>query len=64
MAREVTLFPEPDSPTTARVSPLSMWKETPSTAFTTPSSVKKWTLRSFTSKSRFWSMPAPCLSWA
>ncbi|GAA5502917.1 hypothetical protein Dxin01_02664 [Deinococcus xinjiangensis] len=37
----VTLLPEPDSPTTASVSPLLMWKVTPSTLFTTPSSVLK-----------------------
>jgi hypothetical protein len=39
--REVTLFPHPDSPTKPRISPRRTWKLTPSTAFTTPSSVKK-----------------------
>jgi hypothetical protein len=37
----VTVFPHPDSPTMPSVSPLSMWRSTPSTARTTPSSVKK-----------------------
>src|SRR5918911_5260014 len=46
---QVTLLPDPDSPTTPSVSPGEMASETPSTAFTTPSSVGKWTLRSFTS---------------
>src|SRR5919109_3025689 len=49
--RNVTLFPEPDSPTTPRVCPRSMVKFTPSTAFTSPSSVGKWTRRSLTSRS-------------
>ena len=35
-----TLFPEPDSPTTAMVCPRSTVKETPFTARTTPSSRK------------------------
>src|SRR5215475_14456595 len=48
----VTLLPQPDSPTTPSVSPLSMWKSTPSTARTTPSSVKKWVLSPRTSSSR------------
>ena len=42
---EVTLLPQPDSPTTASVSPGDTEKETPSTARTTPSRVKKWVLR-------------------
>ena len=37
----ITDFPEPDSPTTASVSPRVIWKLTPSTAFTTPASVSK-----------------------
>jgi hypothetical protein len=37
--RLVTDLPEPDSPTTASVSPASSVKETSSTAFTTPASV-------------------------
>src|SRR5207253_949017 len=48
-ASEVTDLPEPDSPTTTKVSPRSMWKETPATAGTTPSSVAKSTCRSRTS---------------
>src|SRR5262249_8788780 len=43
---EVTLFPLPDSPTTASVSPSRTSNETPSTARTTPSSVKKCVRRS------------------
>jgi hypothetical protein len=39
--RLVTDLPEPDSPTTPSVSPLSRWKLTPSTALTVPSSVSK-----------------------
>jgi len=35
----VTLLPQPDSPTTASVSPGAMEKDTPSTARTTPSRV-------------------------
>jgi hypothetical protein len=46
-----TLLPEPDSPTMPSAWPLSTVYETPSTAFTTPSSVGKWTLRSSTSSS-------------
>ena len=34
--KEVTDFPEPDSPTTAKVSPFFKSKLTPSTAFTKP----------------------------
>src|SRR6185295_18831893 len=45
----VTDFPEPDSPTRPRVRPRPIEKLTPSTAFTTPSSVKKWVWRSWTS---------------
>src|SRR3984893_8490018 len=37
----VTVLPHPDSPTTPRVSPLSMVRSTPSTARTMPSSVAK-----------------------
>src|SRR5436190_22981010 len=48
---QVTFFPEPDSPTTPRVSPAEMAMETPSTALTTPSSLGKWTLRSLISRS-------------
>ena len=38
---DVTLFPQPDSPTIASVSPRSTENDTPSTARTTPSRVKK-----------------------
>ena len=51
IVRKLTLLPEPDSPTTPRVSPGSIENETPSTALTNPSSVGKWTLRSLTSRS-------------
>ena len=46
----VTDLPEPDSPTMPRVWPRSTWKESPSTDFTTPSSVVKCTCRSRTSR--------------
>jgi len=36
IAFDVTVFPQPDSPTIAKVSPLSRWKSTPLTAFTSP----------------------------
>ncbi len=47
----VTLFPEPDSPTTPSVWPGRTSNETPSTAFTMPSSVLKYVRRSRTSRS-------------
>ena len=50
MERFVTDFPEPDSPTMPITSPFLREKDTPSTAFTTPSSVKKWVLRPLTSR--------------
>src|SRR5262245_25148293 len=57
---DVTLFPLPDSPTTARVSPSRTSKETPSTARTTPSSVKKCVRRSSRRRSgRFTAAPLP-----
>src|SRR3954454_14581124 len=43
-----TLLPEPDSPTMPSAWPRMTSYETPSTAFTTPSSVSKWTVRSRT----------------
>src|SRR3972149_5209487 len=46
--RKVTLFPDPDSPTTPSVSPAARLNETPSTALTKPSSVGKCTFRSRT----------------
>ena len=42
---DVTLLPQPDSPTTASVSPGATENETPSTARTMPSRVKKCVLR-------------------
>ncbi|PSK59154.1 hypothetical protein B0E53_06921 [Micromonospora sp. MH33] len=47
-ASDVTLFPEPDSPTMPSVRPRSTANDTPSTAFTTPSSVSNRTRRSVT----------------
>ena len=47
----VTLFPEPDSPTTPSVCPGRTANETPSTALTVPSSVLKYVRRSRTSRS-------------
>src|SRR5215208_3725317 len=44
-----TLFPQPDSPTIPSVWPRSTENDAPSTALTTPSSVSKWTLRSWIS---------------
>src|SRR6266508_1644967 len=49
--RQVTLLPDPDSPTIPSVFPFSMLKLTPSTALTIPSSVWKYVFRSFTSRS-------------
>src|SRR5262245_62612434 len=48
---EVTLLPQPDSPTIASVSPGMIAKDTPSTARTMPSRVKKCVLRSSISSS-------------
>ena len=50
IAWAVTLFPEPDSPTIASVLPRSTESETPSTAWTRPSSVGNATGRSFTER--------------
>src|SRR5256712_10819364 len=52
MLGAVTLLPEPDSPTMPSVSPRLMWKSIPSTARTTPSSVKKYVFSPLTSSSR------------
>ena len=49
IVRQVTLLPQPDSPTMPRVWPFSTEKLTPSTALTMPSSVRKCVLRSLTS---------------
>ena len=49
--RLVTDLPEPDSPTTASVSPASSVNETSSTALTRPASVSKWVRRWRTSSS-------------
>jgi hypothetical protein len=51
MESAVTDFPEPDSPTIPSVAPRSSEKLTPSTAWTTPSRVKKCVLRSVISRS-------------
>src|SRR5215471_11208772 len=51
MDRQVTVLPEPDSPTSPRVSPGMTLKLTPFTALTTPARVKKCVRRSRTSKS-------------
>jgi hypothetical protein len=51
IVRQVTLLPQPDSPTMPRVCPFSTEKETPSTARTIPSSVWKEVCRSLTSRS-------------
>ena len=48
---DVTDLPDPDSPTIATTSPGSTLKETPSTACTRPSSVRKLTRRSSTESS-------------
>src|SRR5690606_4346780 len=50
MDRAVMLLPQPDSPTTPTVSPGYSWKLTPSTALTTPRSVKKCVRRFRTSR--------------
>ena len=49
--RSVALFPQPDSPTTPKISPRSRSKLTPSTASTVPASVLKRTCRSSTRSS-------------
>src|SRR6185503_16322680 len=46
----VTVLPQPDSPTRPSTSPGRTSKLTPSTARTTPARVKKWVLRSWTSR--------------
>src|SRR3954467_14580035 len=48
--RPVTVLPDPDSPTMPSTSPPPTSNETPSTAFTTPARVKKWTFRSSTAR--------------
>ena len=50
MERAVIDLPQPDSPTTARVSPLRMTKLRLRMAGSAPSSVKRVTLRSSTSR--------------
>jgi hypothetical protein len=50
MLIQVTLLPQPDSPTIASVSPFSTLNEMPSTAWTMPSSVLNEVLRSLTSR--------------
>src|SRR5580765_4865024 len=51
IVRQVTLLPQPDSPTIPSVLPFSTEKLTPSTALTMPSSVRKYVFRSLTSRS-------------
>src|SRR2546423_1366396 len=51
IASAVTLLPDPDSPTTASTSPGMREKVSPRTAWTTPSTVGKSTLRSVTASS-------------
>jgi hypothetical protein len=51
IARLVTLLPDPDSPTTPRVSPRRRVNERFETAWTTPSRVLKRTVRLRTSRS-------------
>src|SRR5436853_283437 len=51
MDSEVTLFPQPLSPTSPRTSPRPMAKLTPSTARSTPCAVAKWVSRPCTSRS-------------
>src|SRR3990170_1657398 len=48
--RAVMLLPQPDSPTTPTVLPSPISYETPSTALTVPSWVKKWVRRSWISR--------------
>jgi len=48
IASDVTLLPDPDSPTIPSVRPRSTANDTPSTALTTPSSVSNRTRRSLT----------------
>src|SRR5712692_12096184 len=60
--RQVTDFPDPDSPTRARVSPASRLKLTPSTALVIPRRVKKYVLRSSTTSSGGDSRMRPGLS--
>src|SRR3954454_19073926 len=58
--RPVTVFPEPDSPTIPSTSPRPTANDTPSTAFTTPARVKKWTFRSSTERTApMWSALEP-----
>src|SRR5439155_24954890 len=45
MLRAVTLLPQPDSPTSPRVSPWATANETPSTACTTLSAALNWVYR-------------------
>ncbi|MDT4833012.1 hypothetical protein FQZ97_665960 [compost metagenome] len=51
-ASEVTDLPDPDSPTTASVSPWSTWKDSFLTASTVRSEVEKRTVRSSTARTR------------
>jgi hypothetical protein len=48
MDKEVTLLPQPDSPTMAKVCPAFTLKLTPSTAVNSPASVSKVVTKSLT----------------
>ena len=48
MDRAVTVLPQPDSPTSPRVSPGARSKLTPATALTRPRATSKWTVKSRT----------------
>src|SRR2546425_11091396 len=58
---QVTLLPQPDSPTIASVWPFSTENEMPSTAPTMPSSVLNEVFRSWTSRSAILRMVGECL---
>src|SRR6185312_4231145 len=63
IVRQVTLLPQPDSPTIASVFPFSTENDTPSTAPTMPSSVRNCVFRSRTSRSATAvSLPRPPLA--
>ena len=61
IAWAVTLLPEPDSPTIASVFPRWTENETPSTAWTMPSSLGKRTTRSVTERYASLFRPMPSL---
>ena len=57
MDKAVTVLPQPDSPTSPRVSPGARSKLTPATALTWPRATAKWTVRSRTLSSGGWFRP-------